>query len=123
MGERTVLACPGDEVHYVCISKINNNNIITWNLKCVRDQNLITPAVSESSSPINMPLLCTGSSSEERVNYTMLITYASNVSMAWSSLNITVPARNYSVSDLYSLRIDCEDTRDYRYLNVTGNIL
>jgi hypothetical protein len=119
LGERTVLACPGDEAHYVCAPEMGD--YITWNIKCDQQGIFFTPTVSESQSLINVAQNCTSSSSEERVSFTMLMTYASNVSMAWSSLNITVPARNYSVSDLYSLRIDCEDTRDYRYLNVTGN--
>ena len=115
--EERTLACPGQPVHYTCISPRVSS--ITWHLLCQDQQ----PPASTFSVGVNNThdhLLCTSAENEVMVSYDFTLTYASNDSTIESNISITVLEIADSVTHLNSLRISCESQDSYKYLDVTG---
>ena len=118
LGERTTLACPGDEAQYFCSTSVFGG--ITWHFGCSQQQlQPFTPGVSMYNNMSNVTLTCFGRSAD-RASFGMTISFAFSTSLAWSNLSISVLHKNYFVNNLYWLSIDCEDSGDHIYLNVTG---
>ena len=117
-GEERTLACPGQPVHYTCISP--RVTTITWHLLCQDQQRpAFTPPVDMEMNTTHHHLPCT-SANGGMVSYDLTLTFASNDSTTESNISITVLEIADSVTQLNSLRISCESQDSYKYLDVTG---
>ena len=115
-GEERTLACPGEPVHYTCISPRVSS--ITWHLLC-QDQQPPASTFSVGVNDAHYQFSCT-SANEVMVSYDLTLTFASNDSTTESNISITVLEIADSVTHLNSLRISCENQDSYKYLDVTG---
>lgn len=107
-GERTMLVCPGDTVHYSCSTPLST---ITWSLKCIKPQTTpFTPGVGADAWRCG------------DVNFNLIVSYASSDGRAWSNMSISVLAIDYSRNRFNGVSIDCENSGEFKYLNVTGDL-
>ena len=118
-GDRFTLACPGDTVQYSCHEMLADSTI-TWSFQCGNSQNKNTVSVQMPTTEVHSCQIDNG----VMINFNFTFSYASkyNVSETWSGLSVTLLDTNYSVNRLFWLRIDCGDSSDFKYLNITGKV-
>ena len=119
-GRESSLLCPGEEVEYFCHSSTRVNSI-TWMIQCPNNENL-TPSFSAENGGRTESLSCTADDGDyaDNVSLDLTISYATTDDETWSNLNISVLDANYSIGSLNTLKVDCEGSRNYRYLELTG---
>lgn len=120
-GPGRTLSCPGSSVQYSCeVSPAVNS--ITWSLTCP-DQHTITYSVGRNQNDIHN---CSGVDGS-RVSFVMSLTFQfhsiSSIVTAESNLSISALDTSYLVNSFMSLRVDCEDSGNYKFLDVTGQSL
>lgn len=115
-GPARILSCPGNSVQYTCTDSSTVSSI-TWSVRCP-DQQGASTTYSVQRDERNTHY-CHSSSNGENVNFMMSLTFLSS-SITESSLSITVLDADYSIGSFKSLRIGCEDSGVYKYLDITG---
>lgn len=103
-------------MQYACIVSPAVDSI-TWSLRCLDQHNGAATTYSVQGDEHNTHY-CQNSNGG-RVSFAMSMTFLSSVATQ-SNLTITVLDANYSVSSLKSLSIDCEGSREYKHLDITG---
>ena len=114
-GPGRTLSCPGSSVQYSCdVSPAVDS--IRWSLQCP-NMRATTYSVGRQQSNYNSIHNC----STAGVSLSTSIAFHSYSSVAaQSNLSISVLVTSYSVNTFRSLRVDCEDSGNFKYLDVTG---
>ena len=116
-GPERTLSCPGSSVQYSCdVSPAVNS--ITWSLQCP-NMRATTYSVGRQQSNYNSIYNC----STAGVSLSTSIVFHSDGSVAaQSNLSISVLVTSYSVNTFRSLRIDCEDSGNFKYMDAKGKL-
>ena len=118
-GEETTILCPEDTIQYSCQVSNTAVNSITWSLKCPDQQahhpSSVGPGVGINN--VSEQYACTASGVD--VTFDLTITFTSSGNSAQSNISITA---NYTTTaaGFGRLRLDCEESGDYRYLSLAG---
>ena len=111
--------CPGSTVQYSCHST-GTLSSITWRCICPGQE---YPGYSESINNNNREIRhdCPPTDEGEVFSFTALLTFKHINTTTQSNMNITVLRSNNSIVTACALKIDCEDSENYRYLDVPGD--
>ena len=115
-GRETAIICPEVTLQYSCQISFAVNSI-TWSLKCP-DQQPHTQSVGiKNNISLSEQYSCTAGGVD--TTFDLTTTFTSSGNSAQSNISITA---NYTTTaaGFGRLRLDCEDSEDYRYLNLTG---
>ena len=109
--------CPGSTVQYFCHST-GTLSSITWGFICP-DQEY--PGYSETIDNNSKEIQHDCATDEgEMFSFIAMLTYEQINSTTQSNMSITVLRSDYSMVTARSLRIDCEDSGNYRCLDMPG---
>ena len=111
--------CPGSTVQYSCHST-GTLSSITWHFICPGQESGYTETIDNNSKEIQHDC---PTDEGEMFSFTAMLTYEQINSTTQSNMSITVLRSNYFIVTAHSLRIDCEDSGNYRYLDMPGKQL
>ena len=111
--------CPGSTVQYSCHSTKTVSSI-TWHFICPDQEHGYTESTDNNSKEIRHDC---ATDEREMFSFTALLMFKHINSITQSNMSITVLRSNYSIVTAWSLRIDCEDSGNYRYLDMPGTFI
>ena len=110
--------CPGSTVQYSCHST-GTLSSMTWRFICPgQEYPGSTETIDNNSKEIRHDC---ATNEGEMFSFTALLTFKHINTTTQSNMSITVPRSNYSIVTASTLKIDCEDSENYRYLDVPGD--
>ena len=117
-GRESSLLCPGEEVEYLCHSSTPVSSI-TWMILCPDNEN--PPASFSVQNGRRTDSFSCSAGDGDYVSLDLTISYETTDAETWSNLSIILVLNaNYSIGSLNTLKVDCEESRNYRYLELTG---